>query len=274
LLRLFEHLKTLEKGSDLHKAALVDVARCQGVVLGNVGVFVRASIDPEALKYSNSALAQGLVSQGLVDAAINSNGDGVPTLRAVTAEAIAEACRTEQLLVFSEDVRCLHLLAGTLCARGVDARVGDGKLNDDEFEELKSQFVAGAFPVLLLSRVGEKGHDLQNASGFVNLDVGWVTKRLEQRAGRVARPGSKFREVWSVIPYISEGGIAYQVGIVAERGAENFQLFDGYEGVRACDSTIAGQLAEITAQVAVSRGVAGYAGDAARLLVAANVFDA
>jgi superfamily II DNA/RNA helicase len=258
----------------VHKAALVDVAHCQGVVLGNVGVFVRASIDPEALKYSNSTLAQGLVRQGLVDAAVNCNGDGVPTLRAVTAEAIAEACRGEQLLVFSEDVRCLHLLAGTLRARGVDAHVGDGKLSDDEFEDLKDRFVAGAFPVLLLSRVGEKGHDLQNASGFVNLDVGWVTKRLEQRAGRVARPGSKFREVWSVIPYIHDGGVAYQVGIVAERGAENYQLFDGYAGVRASDSTIAGQLAEITAQVAVSRSDAGYAGDAARLQVAAAVFGA
>ena len=45
LLELLRELKTLEAGSELFKRALAELARVQGVVLGNVGVYVDASVD-------------------------------------------------------------------------------------------------------------------------------------------------------------------------------------------------------------------------------------
>ena len=58
-------------------------------MLGNVGVFVDASVDPETLTHSKAALATALVRQGLVADAIRGGGDGLPLLRGVTAQTLA-----------------------------------------------------------------------------------------------------------------------------------------------------------------------------------------
>jgi superfamily II DNA or RNA helicase len=88
-------------------------------------------------------------------------------------------------------VRCLRQLDGTLCEHhGVEAYVADGSLAGREFEALKARFTAGAFPSLCLSRVGQEGHNLQNASVLCHLDRPWLPAELEQRVGRAARPGA------------------------------------------------------------------------------------
>ena len=66
LLGVLRELKTLEPGGQLYRRALAELARVQGVVLGNVGVYVDASVDPETLTHSQAALAKALVRQGLV----------------------------------------------------------------------------------------------------------------------------------------------------------------------------------------------------------------
>ena len=275
LLQVLQQLKALEKGSELHKAALVELSRAQAVVLGNVGCYVDASVDPGTLKHSASALAQALTRQGLVDAAMRGGGDGQPTLRGIVAKAVAETSADDQVIVFADRVRCLHQLAGLLTDRhGVQAHVADGKISPDEFDELKRAFVAGEFPVLCVSKVGQQGHNLQNAGSLVHLDLPWVPTGLEQRVGRAARPGSRRSYVQSFIPYIRGGGVEHIVKILAERGGEHHQVLDSYEGVAVSDSTIATQLAEITAQVADSKQAAGYASTAARLRVAGAVFGA
>ncbi len=89
LLGVLRELKSLEAGSAMYKQALAELARAQGVVLGNVGVFVDASVDPETLTHSKAALATALVRQGLVADAIRGGGDGLPLLRGVTAQTLA-----------------------------------------------------------------------------------------------------------------------------------------------------------------------------------------
>ncbi|HWC27913.1 MAG TPA: helicase-related protein [Solirubrobacteraceae bacterium] len=275
LLRVLAQLKTLDKGSELHRQALAEVSRCQAQVLGNVGVFVDASVDPASLLHSKAALAQALVRQGLVGAAARGGGDGQPTLRGVVAQAIAAIAGDEQLLVFADRVRCLHQLAETLNDRHhVETHVADGSLKPDEFEALKRRFVAGAFAVLCLSKVGQQGHDLQNAGSLVQLDLPWTPTGLEQRVGRAARPGNARGYVQTFIPYIKGGGVEHIVKILAGRGGEHHLLLDSYEGLSARESTIATQLGAITTQVADSKQDAGYAGTAARLRVAAAVFGA
>jgi hypothetical protein len=273
LLEVLRELKTLEAGTDLYRQALAELARAQGVVLGNVGTFVTASVEPAALLHSKAALATALVRQGLVEEAVRGGGDGSPLLRGVVAQTLAGVAGEEQALVFAERVWCLRYLAATLRDRhGVDARVADGSTPTAVFEQLKRGFVAGEYPVLCLSPIGQEGHNLQSASAIVHMDLPWVTNGLEQRVGRAARPGARRGWVQTYIPYIRRGGVEHIVSVLASRGAEHHQILDSFEGVEAAESTVATQLGQITAQVADSKHDAGYAATAARLRVAASVF--
>jgi Helicase conserved C-terminal domain len=273
LLGVLRELKSLEAGSATYKQALAELARAQGVVLGNVGVFVDASVDPETLTHSKAALATALVRQGLVADAIRGGGDGLPLLRGVTAQTLAGVAGEEQVIVFGERVWCLRQLARALRERhGVEAHVADGSITTGEFEMLKRRFTAGEFPVLCLSRIGHEGHNLQNASVLCHLDLPWLPSGLEQRVGRAARPGAARAHVQTYIPYIRRGGIEHVVSVLAARGTEHHQILDSFEGVHAAESTVATQLSEITGQVADSKDDAGYAATAARLRVAASVF--
>ena len=273
LLEVLRELKTVEAGTDLYRQALAELARAQGIVLGNVGVFVDASVDPETLTHSKAALATALVRQGLVAEAMRGGGDGLPLLRGVTAQTLAGVAGEEQVIVFGERVWCLRQLARTLRERhGVEAHVADGAITAQDFEALKRRFTAGEFPVLCLSRIGHEGHNLQNASVLCHLDLPWLPTGLEQRVGRAARPGAARAYVQTYIPYIRRGGIEHVVSVLAARGAEHHQILDSFEGVHAAESTVATQLGEITGQVADSKDDAGYAATAARLRVAASVF--
>ena len=159
LLEVLRELKTLEAGSELFKQALAELSRAQGVVLGNVGVYVDASVDPETLTHSQAALAKALVRQGLVAEAIRGGGDGQPLLRGITAQTLAGVASEEQVIVFAERVWCLRQLAHTLTERhGVETHVADGQIKPHEFEALKHRFTSGEFPVLCLSRIGHEGH--------------------------------------------------------------------------------------------------------------------
>jgi Helicase conserved C-terminal domain len=128
--------------------------------------------------------------------------------------------------------------------------------------------------VLCLSRIGHEGHNLQNASVLVHLDLPWLPTGLEQRVGRAARPGAARGWVQTYIPYIRGAGIEHVVSVLAPRGAEHHAVLDSFEGVSAKASTVATQLGQITGQVADSKDQAGYARTAAKLRVAASVFGA
>jgi hypothetical protein len=275
LLGALRELKSLEHGSELYRAALVEVSRAQAIVLSNVNVFVDASVDPETLIHSRAALAQALVEQGLVAEAMRGGGDGLPLLRGITAQTIARVAGEEQILVFAERINCLRQLAGTLRERhGIETHVADGSVDEIAFARLKRAFQEGEFPVFCLGPVAREGHNLQNSSVIVHLDLPWVHTGLEQRVGRAARPGSRTGYVQTYIPYIRGGGLEHVVSVLTPRGAEHHLILDSFEGVKASESTIATQLGAIAGQVAASKDQAGYAATAARLRVAAAVFGA
>jgi len=279
LLDALRELKRIEeaqgKQHPAYKAAMAEVARCQAFVLANVNIYLDASVDPETLMHSNAVLAQALVRGGFVQPAITGGGDGLPSLRGIVAQTLAAVSADEQILVFAERTRPLLQLSETLRTRwGVTAPVASGKLTEAEFEDCKRRFVAGEFPVLMLTPVGNSGHNLQNASGIMHLDLPWVQVALEQRVGRAGRLGSVNEAVQSWIPYVIGGGIEHVVGILAPRGAEHHQLLDSFEGVDAADSTIATQLGAITREVADHKDAQGFDGTAARLRFAAAIFGA
>jgi hypothetical protein len=177
LLEVLRELKRLEAGSELFKQALAELSRAQGIVLGNFGVYVDASVDPETLTHSQAALAKALVRHGVVAEAIRGGGGGLPLLRGITAQTIAGVAGEEQVIVYAERVWCLRQLAHTLTDRhGVATHVADGQIKPHEFETLKHRFTSGEFPVLCLSRIGHERHNLQNASCIVNLDLPWLPR--------------------------------------------------------------------------------------------------
>ena len=284
VLRELKHLQlTGQSGTALYKQALVELSRAQATVLGNVGVFVAASTEPASLLHSKAALAQALVCQGLVERALHGGGDGLPTLRSIVAETIAGVVGNgrrgptdegEQVLVFAERIPALRYLAETLRDRhGVNARVADGSLSVPEFEALKQAFRAGELDVLLLSPIGREGHDLQCAGTMLHYDLPWLSTQLEQRIGRVVRPGSKHAAVQTFQVYIRGGAIEHITGILAGRAAETHLLLDSYDGAHsASESTLGLQLGDLTAQVAEHKAQEGWEATAARLRVAAAVF--
>jgi hypothetical protein len=273
LLEVLRELKRMESGTALFKQALAELSRVQGVVLGNVGTYLDASVDPETLTRSKAALAQGLARQGAVQNAMRGGGDGLPLLRGIVAQTLAGVAGEEQVLVFAERVWCLRQLAQTLRERhGIEAHVADGQVKGAEFEALKERFNAGEYPVLCLSRIGQEGHNLQAASVLTHLDLPWVPTGLEQRVGRAARPGSRHASVASYIPYIRGAALEHVVSVLAPRAGEHHQILDSFEGVPASESTVATQLGEITGQVAEQKAIEGWAATAARLRVAASVF--
>ena len=247
LLEVLRELKTLETGSDLFKQALAELSRAQGVVLGNVGVFVDASVDPETLTHSQAALAKALVRQGLVADAIRGGGDGLPLLRGITAQTLAGVAAEEQVIVFAERVWCLRQLAHTLTERhDVETHVADGQIKPHEFEALKHRFTSGEFPVLCLSRDRRGGPQPPKRVGHrpLGLAVAAVGTRAARRqgctAGRRARLGADLHPV-----HPRRGRRAHRP-ILSPRGAEHHAVLDSFEGVAANQSTIATQLGQIT----------------------------
>ena len=275
LLGALRELKTLEHGSELYRAALVELSRAQAIVLSNVNVFVDASVDPETLTHSRAALAQALVEQGLVAEAMRGGGDGLPLLRGITAQTIARVAGEEQILVFAERINCLRQLAATLRERhGIETHVADGSVDEIAFGRLKQAFQAGEFPVFCLGPVAREGHNLQNASVIVHLDlpVGADRPRAARRARRPPRLAHRLRA--DLHPLHPRRRLEHVVSVLTPRGAEHHLILDSFEGVKASESTIATQLGAIAGQVAASKDEAGYAATAARLRVAAAVFGA
>ena len=276
LLAVLRELKTLEPGGELFKRALAELARVQGVVLGNVGVYVDASVDPETLTHSQAALAKALARQGLVARAMRGGGDGLPLLRGVTAQTLAgggrrgAGDRVRRARVVPAPARPHPLRA----PRRRGARRRRRHQGPPSSTALKRRFTDGEFPILCLSRIGHEGHNLQAACVLCHLDLPWLPSGLEQRVGRAARPGAAKGWVQTYIPYIKGAGIEHVVSVLSPRGAEHHAILDSFEGVRATESTVATQLAQITGQVADAKDQAGYAGTAAKLRVAASVFGA
>ena len=173
-------------------------------------------------------------------------GDGLPLLRGITAQTLAGVAAEEQVLVFAERVWCLRQLARTLRERhGVEAHVADGQVKRAEFEALKRRASrAGEFPVLCLSRIGQEGHNLQNAS-----------RALPPRPAVAARPASSSasgappgrarhaRSVQTYIPYIRGAGLEHVVSVLAPRGGEHHQILDSLRRASPpSESTVATQL--------------------------------
>ena len=244
--RCSRELRALEPGSPLARAALAELARVQGVVLGNVGVYLDASVDPETLTPLQGRARPGARTAGPRRAeAMRGGGDGLPLLRGVTAQTIAGVAGEEQVLVFAERVRCLRQLAAHAARAPRHRRRRRRRLHRPGRASSSSstRFPAGEFPrPVPRAASATRATTSRTPPRSCHLDLPWLPGGLEQRVGRAARPGAARGEVATYIPYIRGAGLEHVVSVLSPRGGEHHQLLDSFEGVPASESSVATQL--------------------------------
>ncbi len=95
----------------------------------------------------------------------------------------------EQAVVFTEYTDSAEWISKRLVAEGYTAKVYSGRQSRPERDEVRREFMAGTFQVIVTTDAGNEGIDLQAAHVLVNYDIPWSLVRLEQRMGRIHRVG-------------------------------------------------------------------------------------
>lgn len=100
-----------------------------------------------------------------------------------------------QLVVFTEFADTADWLVDRFVAAGYTAKRYSGRDDHSVRDEIRAEFAAGGFQVIVSTDAGNEGIDLQTAQVLVNWDIPWSLVRLEQRMGRIHRVG-QHDKVW------------------------------------------------------------------------------
>lgn len=96
---------------------------------------------------------------------------------------------SEQAVVFTEYTDTADWIVSRLHAQGFTAERYSGRDNPLVRDQLRADFMAGKFQIIVSTDAGNEGIDLQSAHVLVNFDIPWSLVRLEQRMGRIHRVG-------------------------------------------------------------------------------------
>ena len=261
---------TLAPGDSELAALRTRMASTRGLLLSATEVALLAASDAEALRASNAAAAAVLESEGLIDAVVKTG----PSKRAwIAGTAAAAAADGEKTLLFAESVELLRLLSRELAeAHGVEAPLFVGGIGEREAARLKRSFRAGEFPVMLMSPIGGRGHNLP-ASLVGHYDLPWTPRPFEQRMGRATRTGSEFDSVGVLLGLLNCRCELHRAGILIPRAAE-------VDGVLNCGEDASagpgeGGSEELARQFAgIATALAAREGASAKMRVAAHLFAA
>lgn len=102
---------------------------------------------------------------------------------------------SRQAVVFTEYADTADWLVGKFGEAGYSAKRYSGRDPHRERDNIRAEFAAGEFQVIVSTDAGNEGIDLQTASVLVNWDIPWSLVRLEQRMGRIHRIGQR-EKVW------------------------------------------------------------------------------
>lgn len=100
----------------------------------------------------------------------------------------------EQVIIFTDFERFVRIMQRELRPFGCVSYTGDPKQKKNRQRAIDA-FVCGDARILLATKAGERGHNLQNASVVINADLPWNPAALKQRLGRVRRLGSEHQSV-------------------------------------------------------------------------------
>lgn len=100
-----------------------------------------------------------------------------------------------QLVVFTEYADTADWLVQRFRDRGYPARRYSGRDPHVVRDQIRADFAARQFQIIVSTDAGNEGIDLQSAQVLVNWDIPWSLVRLEQRMGRIHRVGQT-EKVW------------------------------------------------------------------------------
>jgi superfamily II DNA or RNA helicase len=100
-----------------------------------------------------------------------------------------EPAGREQAVIFTEYADSAEWITERLIADGYSARTYSGRRSHAERNQVRAEFMAGDFQIIVSTDAGNEGIDLQAAHVLVNFDIPWSLVRLEQRMGRIHRVG-------------------------------------------------------------------------------------
>jgi hypothetical protein len=95
----------------------------------------------------------------------------------------------EQAVIFTEYTDSANWIVRRLEEDGFTARRYSGSDHPAARDQVRAEFMAGAFQIIVSTDAGNEGIDLQAARVLVNYDIPWSLVRLEQRMGRIHRVG-------------------------------------------------------------------------------------
>jgi superfamily II DNA or RNA helicase len=136
--------------------------------------------------------------------------------------ALADLVRQDKrVIVFTFSRRTLRYLHGRL-SRSFRVGALHGGIPSRRRGRIMGDFRAGAFEVLLASRVASEGLDFEFCSAVVNYDLPWNPMEVEQRIGRIDRIGQVEKKI-GVLNFHTPGTIETDI---VERVMERIGVFE------------------------------------------------
>lgn len=187
----------------------------------------------------------------------------------------------EQAVIFTEYADSADWIAARLIGEGFTARRYSGRDPHPVRDQVRAEFTARQFQIIVSTDAGNEGIDLQSAHVLVNYDIPWSLVRLEQRMGRIHRVGqTRDVELYNLVAQGTREGEVLRVLLehfVAAANLLDGQMFDSlslvaelvelnFEGALAAayDQDEGKRLAALTAVRAITRAQVQAAADQAR----------
>jgi SNF2 family DNA or RNA helicase len=130
-----------------------------------------------------------------------------------------------RVIVFSEHLPTLDLIADRVARRGRAAVIYKGALSATERAKRLAAFKGDERAVLVATRAGTEGLNLQFCNVLVNYELPWNPMVVEQRIGRIHRIGQT-REA-HIINFAAEGTVEAHVLGLLDRKIRLFELVVG-----------------------------------------------
>ncbi|KKN52683.1 hypothetical protein LCGC14_0610160 [marine sediment metagenome] len=146
-----------------------------------------AQLDDGTLSYMNALAKLQYLRQACISPAmIGGKPASSPKIEALLR--ILEDIGDEKVVIFTEYRKALRIVATELDRRGIEYAQLHGGIGDHQKEIDRFN---GSVNVMLATKTGELGHNLQVASFVIHLDLPYNPARVDQREDRLHRIGQK-----------------------------------------------------------------------------------
>lgn len=191
----------------------------------------KAASDPVALINSEQTAAKLLAGY------INKAAEKPGTKRIWCVDYVEDLVDDgEQVVIFTEYPAVADALVADLEERdiAVGKVAGSGGRTRDRHV---TEFQEGVRRVVVCTKAGEQGLNLQNASTLINYDVPWLPDRILQRLGRIERIGATSEKLKVVFPIMAETIEERVAAIVVARVSAQLQALDASRGIDLNDTS-------------------------------------